>query len=128
MCCETISERKKTSALAKWLGEDVESSYFLAALMTPEWLFWARSSERGKTIVVAAKLRDIFVKSRTLLLFNDAGLEINGFVDGSFKKVRGYLGMGPEPAAEEFCKAVEQAVHGVHPPRRLMDIFGKVPG
>jgi hypothetical protein len=126
-CCETISERKKTNFLTAWLGENDGPVYYQAAFFTPERLFWGRSRAQGKPIVVSAKLKDIFVKSRSFLLLSDAGLDINGFVDSSFTKIHGYISMGLEPAAEEFCKAAEQAVDAVHKPRRLMDIFGKVP-
>jgi hypothetical protein len=128
MCCETLSERQKTNALEALLGEDRDPVFYLAACMTPDWLVWARSSESTKTIVVAAKLRQIHVKPRASVLSKDIGLDIEGFVEGSLSKIRGHLAFGPEPEAEEFCKAAEQATVAVNPPRRLLDIFGKTPG
>jgi hypothetical protein len=61
------------------------------------------------------------------LMVKDTGIYIEGFVDGSFSKIHGYIGLGPEPSAEEFWKAVEQAVETVNPPRRLVDLFGRRP-
>ena len=127
ICCETRSERQKTSALETLLGEDRDLVYYLAAFMTPEWLVWARSGDHTKTVVVAAKLKDIHVRPMAFLMVKDTGLNIEGFVDGSFSKIHGYIGLGPEPAAEEFCKVVEDAVEVANPPRRLLDLFGKRP-
>ena len=127
ICCETLSERQKTSALATLLGENRDLVYYLAAFMTPEWLVWARSGDHTKTTVVAAKLKDIHIKPLAFLLSKDTGIHIEGFVDGFFYKIHGHITLGPEPAAAEFLKAVEQAVGVANPPRRLMDIFGKRP-
>jgi hypothetical protein len=127
ICCETVSERTKTSALATLLGETRDLVYYLAAFMTPEWLVWARSGDHTKTTVVAAKLKDIHVRPLASLLLKDNGIDIEGFVEGSFTKIHGYICLGTEPAAEAFWKAVEQAVEIANPPRRLMDLFGKVP-
>jgi len=127
MCCETRSERQNTSALATLLGEDPDQVYYLAAFVTPEWLVWARSGDHTKTTVVAAKLKEIHVKPAAFLLSKDTGLNIEGFVDGSFSKIHGYICLGPEPVAEEFCQAAEQAVKAVNPRRRLVDLFGKRP-
>lgn len=126
ICCETVSKRTKTNALAMWLGEDRDLVYYLAAFVTPEWFVWARCGDHTKTTVAAAKLKDIHVRPLASLLLKDNGIDIEGFVDGSFTKVHGYIGLGPEPAAEVFWKAVEQAVETANPPRRLMDLFGKV--
>jgi hypothetical protein len=126
-CCETVSERQKTSALETLLGEDRDLVYYLAAFMTPEWLVWARSGDHTKTTVVAARLKDIHVRSMDFLLMKDIGLNIDGFVDGSFSKIHGHISMGPGSVSEEFCKAVEQAGKAINPPRRLIDLFGKKP-
>jgi hypothetical protein len=127
ICCETLSEREKTSALETLLKEHGDLIYYLAAFLTPEWLFWARSGNQTKTIVVGARLKDIHARQRASLLLKDFGIDIEGFVDGSFSKIHGSLYLGPEPAAEEFCQAVEKAVNAANPPRRLIDLFGKIP-
>jgi hypothetical protein len=126
-CCETLSERQKTSALTTLLGEDRDRIYYLAAFLTPEWLVWARSGDSSITTVVAARLKDIHVRPQASLRSKDIGIHIEGFVDGSFSKIHGSISLGPEPAAEEFWKVVEQTVETVNPPRRLLDLFGKIP-
>jgi hypothetical protein len=128
LCCETLSERQKTNALAAWLGETGDPVFYLAALVTPEWLIWARTNENTEPTVVAAGLRQIHVKLHSSVLSQDAGLDIEGFVEGGLSKVRGQLAFGPEPAAQEFCQVAERACLAVNPPRRLLDIFGKTPG
>jgi hypothetical protein len=127
ICCETVSELQKTSFLEKLLGENQDPLYHLAAFLTPEWLFWVRGSATSKTTAVAARLKDIRVRSRASVLLQEPGLDIEGFVEGSFAKLHGYIALGIEPAAEEFCKVVEQAVETANPPRRLLDLFGKAP-
>lgn len=126
-CCETVSERIKVSTLAKWFGEDRDEVYSLAVFYTPEWLVWARCGDHSTTTVVAARLQDIRVNPVNALTMNDRGIDIDGFVDGSFTKVHGYIALGPEPEAETFRDALEKAVNTANPPRRLMDLFGKVP-
>lgn len=126
-CCETLSELEKTSALETLLKEDSDLAYYLVAFLTPEWLVWARSGNITQTTVAAARLKDIHVRQRAAFRQKDFGLEIDGFVDGSFSKIHGHITLGPEPAAEAFCQAVEDAVHVANPPRRLIDLFGKIP-
>ena len=126
ICSETVSERQKVSKLATLLGEDRDQVYYTAAFLTPDWLVWGRIGDHSIARVAAARLKDIHVKPVTSILPKDTGIGIEGFVDGSFSKVRGYIGLGLEPAAEKFWKEVENAVHTANPPRRLMDIFGKV--
>ena len=126
-CCETISVRKESGALGTLFEENRDQVYYLAAFLTPEWLVWARSGDHTETVVVAAKLIAIHVRQYTSLRTKDLGIEIEGFVDGSFTKIHGNIIFGQEPAAEEFCNVVEQAVKSVNPPRRLLDLFGKVP-
>jgi hypothetical protein len=127
ICCETHSERKKMSMLATFLGEDLDLVYDSAAFVTPEWLVWARIGDHTTVRVAAARLKDIHVKAVTSLLLKDNGIDIDGFVEGSFSKVHGYIGLGPEPAAEGFWEVVEKAVNTANPPRRLIDLFGKIP-
>jgi hypothetical protein len=123
MCCETTSERKKTSILASLLGEDREEVYYTAAFVTPEWLVWARSGDKTGVTVVSAQLKEIRVKPFASPWVNDAGLEVMGFVEGSRTHMRGYIALGTESAAREFCEAVKQAVEKVNPTRSLLDLF-----
>jgi hypothetical protein len=123
MCCETISERQKASAIAALLREDPDKVYYTGAFVTPQWLVWARSGDKTGTTVVSAQLREIHVKPLASLLVKDAGLEVSGFIGNSRIHAGGYIGLGPEAAAQKFCEKVKQAVDKVNPPRSLLDVF-----
>jgi hypothetical protein len=123
MCCETVSERQKASALASLLGEDLEEVYYTGAFVTPHWLIWARTGDKSGAGVVSAQLIQIRVRPFASLLVKDAGLEVFGYVGDSRTQVRGYIGLGTESAARKFCEAVKQAVDKVNPPRSLLDLF-----
>ncbi len=51
------------------------------------------------------------------MLSKDAGLDIYGYIGGgeSKKRVRGYIGMGTEPVAQEFCEQVKSAIAELKP-------------
>lgn len=61
-------------------------------------------------------MKEIRVKAYTSGLTRDSGLEVFGFIGDSKGRVRGYIGMGPETAAQKFCEIVTQAVETVNPP------------
>jgi hypothetical protein len=42
-------------------------------------------------------------------------MEVSGYIGDSKGRVRGYIGMGPEPAAQKFCEQVQQAIEKVTP-------------
>ncbi len=123
MCCETTSERQAQSALAALLGEDRDQVYYTVALVTPNELVWAHSGDKSGVSVISAKLKEIRVKPYTSLLVKDNGLEVNGFVGDAHAFVRGYIGLGAEPAAQKFLEVVKQAVEQVNPTRSLLDMF-----
>ena len=127
MCCETMSERHKTSFLASLLGEDLDEKYYTGAFFTPHMLVWVRSGDKTGAAVVSAQLREIRVRPFAAPLVNDAGLEVIGYVGDSNARVRGYIGLGTELAARRFCEAVKQAVDKVNPPRNFLDIFRYTP-
>ena len=112
LCCETISTRKGSS----WLTSGEDASIHTAMLLTPELLIWVRKGDHSATVLTAANLKEIQVKIHASLFDRDYGLEITGFVRDSKNRVRGYVGMGPEPAAQEFCEEVEKAVASIRPP------------
>jgi hypothetical protein len=124
MCCETSSERQKTSALASLFGEDLDEAYYTGAFVTPQWLVWVRSGDKTGATVVSAQLKEIRVRPFASPFLKDAGLEVIGYVEGSSIQLRGYIGLGTELAAQEFCEKVKQAVDKVNPPRNLLDVFG----
>ncbi len=123
MCCETVSERQPATGLSALVKEDTDEVYYTGALFTPEWLVWARSSEKSGTAVISARLAQIRVKLYASLLVSDNGLEVSGMVGDPLAHVQGYIGLGPESAAQRFCEAVKKAVDKVNPPRSFLDLF-----
>ncbi len=123
MCCETISEKQKGSALASLLGEDPDTIYYTGAFLTPEWLVWAQSGDKTGVAVVSAQLKDIHVKPFASLLVKDAGLEVSGYVGNAHIRMGGYIGLGTESAAQKFCDEVKRAVDAANPPGSLLDLF-----
>jgi hypothetical protein len=124
MCCETISEKKEVNKLASWLGGDADTTIHTGVLFTSEWLIWARKGDQSDTVLHVASLKEIRVSAHEPLLTREPGLEIAGFAETSKGRVRGYIGMGPEAAAQKFCEAVQKAVAELKPPAKKRGIFG----
>ena len=85
-------------------------------LLTSQSLIWVRRGDRSGTLLTAASLKEISVETHTSMLTKDHGLEVSGYMEGSNKPMRGYIGMGQEIAAQEFCEEVKQAVLKANPP------------
>ena len=115
MCCETTSEKKRTGVLAALMGGGPNTILYTGMLVTPQCLIWARSGDKSGIRVNSAKLKDVQVRAFASRLMQDTGIEISGYIGDSNRRVRGYVGMGPEPAAQEFCEQVEQAIDKVRP-------------
>lgn len=115
MCCETTSEKKSTDALTALLGDEPDTLLYTGMLVTPQWLIWARCGDKSGVTVSSAKLQDIEVRAFTSRLVKDTGIEVSGHIGDSKGRVRGYIGMGPEPAAQKFCDQVRQAIDKVRP-------------
>ncbi len=115
MCCETTSERKRTGALAALIEGDPDTVLYTGMLVTPQWLIWARSGDKSGIRVSSAKLLDIQVRAFASRLVKDAGIEVSGYIGDSKGRVRGYIGMGPEPAAQQFCDQVQKAIEKATP-------------
>jgi len=115
MCCETTSERKHTGALAALIEGDPDTILYTGMLVTPQWLIWARSGDKSDTRVSSAKLLDIQVRAFASILVKDAGMEVSGYIGDSKARVRGYIGMGPEPATQQFCDQVQKAIEKATP-------------
>ncbi|MGC9395960.1 MAG: hypothetical protein ACP5J4_14040 [Anaerolineae bacterium] len=116
ICCETTSTKKSAGRLASWLGSEGEAIIYTGMLLTSQRLIWARSASGSDVLLTAAALKEIRVRAYTSPLTRDTGLEVFGFIEGSKGRVRGYIGMGPETAAQKFCDAVVQAVEALNPP------------
>ena len=115
MCCETTSEKKPAGALAALLGDDPNTLLYTGMLVTPQWLIWVRHGDQSGVTVSSAKLQDVQVKAYASLFVKDTGLEVSGYIGDSKAKVQGYIGMGPEPAAQKFCEQVQKAIEQVNP-------------
>lgn len=119
-CCETKSEKKPGGFFSGWFESGADQTIHTGALFTAEWLVWARSGDVSGTHVTSARLADIQVKPYTALLLRDNGLEVFGYVGDAKRRVRGYIGMGPEPAAQAFCQGVQQAAEKINPPNKKL--------
>jgi hypothetical protein len=115
MCCETTSEKKSTGALAALLGDDPDTILYTGMLVTPQWLIWARNGDQSGSVVSSAKLQDVQVRAFASRLVKDTGMQVSGYVGNSKGRVRGYIGMGPEPAAQKFCEQVQKAIEKASP-------------
>ena len=121
MCCETISTKKSAGRLASWLDGEGDATVYTGILLTSRQLIWVRSAGGSGVVLTAADLKEVRVRAYASPLTRDAGLEVFGVIGDAKGRVRGYIGMGPEAAAQKFCEAVIQAVEVVNPPakRRL---------
>ncbi len=119
-CCETKSEKKPGGFFSGWFKSNADQIIYTGALFTAEWLVWARSGDVSGTHVTAARLADIQARPFASLLVRDNGLEIFGYVGDAKSRVRGYIGMGPEPAAQVFCQGVQQAAEKINPPNKKL--------
>jgi hypothetical protein len=117
MCCQTTSE-KPAGALAAWLRDDLDTILYTGMLVTPQWLIWARSGDKSGVKVSAAKLQDVQVRPLSSQFEKDTGMEVSGHVGDSKRRVRGYVGMGPEPATQEFCEQVQKAIEKAKPAKK----------
>jgi len=117
-CCETTSEKKNVGRLASLLSDDPDTMAYTGVVLTSQWLIWARSGDQSGMVVTAASLKEIQVKAFASMLTKDTGLEIDGYIGDSKGRVRGYLGMGPELAAQKLCEQVQQAIIKLKPPTR----------
>ena len=115
MCCETASEKKRAGALAARLGDDPDTILYTGMLVTPQWLVWARFGDKSGISVYSAKLQDVQVRAFASRLVKDTGMEVSGYIGDSKGRVRGYIGMGPEPAAQKFREQVQKAIEKVNP-------------
>jgi hypothetical protein len=115
MCCETTSEKKRAGALAALVGDYPDTILYTGMVVTPQWLIWARYGDKSSVRVSSARLQDVQVKVYASLLVKDTGMQVSGYMGGSNRRVGGYIGMGPEPAAQKFCEQVQKAIEKVNP-------------
>jgi len=123
-CCETISEKKKASKLSSWLEGEQDMLIHTWMLLTSKWLIWVRLGDQTGMVSNAANLLQIRVRDYKSIFNKDSGLEIFGFIGESKNRVRGYIGMGAEPAAEEFREQVGATVTELYPVPKKRGWFG----
>jgi hypothetical protein len=114
LCCETVSERKEPNWLASLFGEKVGPPIYTAVLLTSAHLVWARGNLQSDIKVTGADLKFIRAKPYTSMFLSDNGLQVSGII-GNSATASGYIGMGPEPAAQKFCEEVQKAIVRINP-------------
>jgi hypothetical protein len=122
ICIETTSDRKKKK---KVMGIKMPMHVVSHVLLTPAWLIYAASNEGSKPAVMTVPLVDATVENYAKSpLYKKLYKKMpdNGYwVDGKFTGVVGgsmsfsdrssiFIGLGPERAAEDFAKALEDAI------------------
>jgi len=68
--------------------------------------------------LTAANLKDLQVRAYTSMFAKDTGLEIFGYISDSKSNVWGYIGMGAEADAQNFCEEVRKAITQANPPTK----------
>jgi hypothetical protein len=114
-CCETITEKKKTSKLLTWLEGEQDMLIHTWMLLTSKWLVWVRRGDRTGMVSNAANLTQVRAKEYKSIFSRDSGLELFGYIGESKGRVRGYIGMGTEPVAQEFREQVMKAIVDMKP-------------
>jgi len=118
LCCETISKRKSVGRMISWLSGNSDTTVYTGMLLTPEQLIWVHHGDQSGTRLNAANLNQIRAEFTISLFMKDAGLEIVGYIGDANTRIRGYIGMEANLAAQKFCEEVKQAINKVNPPTR----------
>ena len=116
-CCETISQRKTAGKTTSWLSDKQDTTIYTGMLLTSEWLLWVHYGDQSGILLNSANLKEIGAGYHTSLLTKDAGLEIAGYIGNTKARVRGFIAMGTDLAAQKFCEEVKQAILKINPPK-----------
>jgi hypothetical protein len=116
ICCETVSERKSAGAFLK--DNTADTTIHTGMVLTPELLIWVRKGDKSGLIFNYADLREIKVRVHASLFDREAGMDVHGFIGNAKARVKGYIGMGEEPAAKKFLEEVEKAISAANPPSK----------
>ena len=122
LCCETISRKKNTAKMISWWSGKSDTIIYVGMLLTSQWLIWVRHGDQSGTLLNAANLKHIRAEFYTFPFSRDSGLEIVGYIGDTNERVRGYIGMGADLAAQKFCEEVKQAITKTNPPTKK-DLF-----
>ncbi len=123
LCCETVSRKKSAGKMASWLSGTPDTTIYTGVLLTSQWLIWVHHGDQSGILLNAADLKQIRARFYVSPLTKDAGLEIAGYIGDAKARIRGYIGMGADLAAQKFCEEVQQAVDKVNPPTKK-GLFG----
>jgi len=111
MCCETASTKLK-----KGLFGGKTEVILTGVLLSPHWLVWASGKEGETPGVLSARLRDIraqdYETTDMYRLVADSGLTISGPLTDGIDPVSAFIGLGSEPAAQEFRTALRETLAG----------------
>ena len=109
ICCETTSTKQKKGLLGG-KPEVIRTG----VLLSPQWLIWAAGKENETPAVLSARLSDIRVqdyeKSDLYKLMPDSGINILGLRTDAVDLGSTFIGLGPEPATQEFRAALKDAL------------------
>ena len=114
-CCETAAEKKSTGGLMDMLDPGPDKTTYTGMVLTARELVWAWADDQAEARVVGADLIYLKAQMQIGLLTKNVGLQVDGLIDGSKGSVRGVIGMGPEPASQQFCEKVSAAIEIIHP-------------
>lgn len=115
-CCEVISRKKQTGIFSSWMSDKPDMTIYTGIVLTSQRLIWVHRGDRSGILLNAADLHKIGARYFVPLFSKDAGLEIIGYIGESNARVRGYIGLGTDPAAQKFCEEVQQAIVNANPP------------
>lgn len=127
LCCETISMRKETGQLVSWLSGASDTTIYTGMLLTSDRLIWVHHGDQSGTLLNAADMKQIRTEFYISPFTKDASLEIVGYIGDTKSRMRGYIGMGTDLAAQKFCEEVRQAIDKVNPPTKK-GLFGWLRG
>lgn len=114
--CETTSTKRKVSLADRLLFGNPDKVHHEGILLTPRWLFWARSGEKYGTSVSFARLSEIELQntSEELRKMNakiiPEGIWVFGLINHLPKRATAFIGLGKEPAAEKFRALLKEAI------------------
>jgi hypothetical protein len=115
ICCETVSRKKNVGKTPSWIDGRPDTTTYTGMVLTSQWFIWAHQGDQTGIQVHAASLNEIQADFYTSLFSKDAGLRIVGFVGEDNTRIRGYIGMGNDQAAQKFCAEVKQAILKANP-------------
>ena len=114
ICCETINEKTKKSGLfGKLAGGDPDPVHYVGVVVTPRYLIWARSGAKYGDAVLSARLQECgvfdYANTPQAKLAPDTGLEVTAMLTGAIEREHSFIGLGPEPAAQNLRQVLKQA-------------------